>query len=350
MGLINLGHNYKEQIEQNRKRDEVLEKNKERFQYPTNPYWTMDMVGTLLPIRWDDIYFPVSNFDFDVNQAIVEHKYPNRDAARLEAMGREPLIMKATAIFVNTIVPGPSDMWTQGDLFPTVYNKLLLSSFSGDTKVLQHPTIGEIQCKIRSFSPLIDAKFRGGCIAHIVWEETITDDLDATIKSLQTYVASAKQNAAALDSQMPALNPSPTDLGIPEYKDSLLDLVNKIEAMINAPGKFAGQIAGTIDSLEGRCHMIINRIKSTYTTAWGQANQLAYKLKADAQTFRDTAKLMRGTIYKNRTVAYYITEKKTVFTNLAARLHNTYQELIDLNPMLAKMASIPAGTTVGYYK
>jgi prophage DNA circulation protein len=348
MSLINLGHNYKAEVEKARKRDETLEQTTDRFKYPKTPDIS-DMLSTLLPVRWDDIYFPVSEFNTDVSQAIVEHKYPNRDSARLEAMGREPLIMKAKAIFVNTIVPGPTDNWKQGDLYPNTYNKMLLSSFSGDTKILQHPIIGEINCKILSFNSVIDAKFRGGEVVEIVWKETITGDLDKTIESLQSKVASAKQTAAALDNMMPTLNPSPSDLEIPEYKDSLLDTVNKIEQLVNFPGKFAGQIIGTIDSLEGRCHIIINKIKANYKNTWGQANQLAYKLKADAQTFRDTTKWMKGTVHTT-TIATYITERKTVFTNLAAKFHNTYQQLIDLNPTLAQSASIPIGTPVRYYQ
>src|SRR3989304_9027739 len=104
MGLINFGHNYKEQIEKARKRDKALEEASDRFKYPTSPNFS-DMIGSLLPIRWDDIYFPVSDFSTDVNQTVIEHRYPNRDSARLEAMVREPLTIKATAVFVNTFVP-----------------------------------------------------------------------------------------------------------------------------------------------------------------------------------------------------------------------------------------------------
>ena len=350
MGLINLGHNYKADVEKARQRDKTLEETKDRFKYPKGPDIS-DMVGTLLPVRWDDIYFPCSEFTTDVSQAIVEHKYPNRDSARLEAMGREPLLMKATAVFVNTIVPGPTDNWKQGDLFPNTYNKMLLSSFSGDTKVLNHPTIGEIKCKILSFSPTIDARFRGGVVVNITWKETIAaDDLEATTESLKNQIASAKQSAAALDNMMPTLNPSPSDLGIPEYKDSLLDTINKITTLLAAPGMFVGQIISSIDSLEGRCHLIIDKIHAAYTTAWGQANALAYKLKADAKTFRDTARMLKGQNgTASRLTATYMTERKHAFTNLCSLLHNTYNDLASLNPTLLASPTVPSGTAVLYY-
>jgi hypothetical protein len=349
MGLINLGHNYKAKIEEDRKRDEALEKANDRFKYPTQSDIS-DMIGKLLPVRWNDIYFPCANFHTNIQQAIHEHKYPNRDSARLEAMGREPLVMHASGIFVNTIVPGPADFWKQGDLFPTVYNKLLLASFSGETKILNHPSIGEISCKLISMSIPINAKFRGGVVAELSWKETIADDnIDSTLVSLQNQIASAKATASTIDNQMPTLNPSPADLGIPEYHDSLLDMINKIETMINAPSKFAGQIVGTIDSLEGRCHMIINKIHESYETTYGQINQLSYKLKADAQTFRDTAKWMRGQ-KTGKAIAFYTTEKKTVFTNLTGKLNTSFQDLLNLNPLLAASPTIPIGTAVRYYK
>ena len=350
MSLINLGHNYKADVEKARKRDSALEKQLDRFKYPKPSEDVSDMVKSLLPVRWDDIYFPVTELTTDVSQAVVEHKYPNRDGARLESMGREPLVIKCKAVFVNTIVPGPTDNWKQGDLYPNTYNKLLLSSFSGDTKKLQHPIIGEINCKMISFSPVIDAKFRGGEIVSITWKETIVGDIDSTLQSLENRVASAKDNASKLDNMMPDLNPFPADLAIPEYKDSLLDLVNKIEQYAQFPGKFAGQVIGTIDSLEGRCQLIISRIKTNYQNTWGQANQLAYKLKADAKWFRDAAKWSQGNSVSSRITDTFITDKRTVFTNLCARLQNTFNDLSALNPTLSKTASIPVGTAVKYYK
>ena len=277
MGLINLGHNYKADVEKARKRDKSLEEQLDRFKYPKPSDDVSDMVIQLLPIRWDGIYFPVSELTTDVSQSVAEHKYPNRDSARLEAMGRDPLVIKCKAIFVNTIVPGPADNWKQGNLYPYTYNQLLLSSFSGDTKILNHPVIGEINCKMLSFNPTIDARFRGGEVVSITWKETIVGDIDSTLQSLENRVASAKDNASKLDNMMPDLVPSPADLAIPEYKDSLLDLVNKLEQYAAFPAKFAGQVIGTIDSLEGRCQTIINKIKSNYKNTWGQANQLAYK-------------------------------------------------------------------------
>jgi len=350
MSLINLGHNYKADVEKARKRDNALEKQLDRFKYPKPSSDVSDMVKSLLPVRWDDIYFPVTELTTDVAQAVIEHKYPNRDSARLEAMGREPLIIKCKAVFVNTIVPGPTDNWKQGDLYPYTYIKLLLSSFSGDTKKLQHPVIGEINCKMISFNPVIDAKFRGGELVNITWKETIVGDLDSTLQSLESRVASAKHNAAALDNMMPDLIPSPADLAIPVYKDSLLDLINKLETYVSFPLKFAGQIIGTVASLEGRCQIIISKIKSNYQTTWGQANQLAYKLKADSKWFRDAAKWASGNSVSSRITATFITDRRTVFTNLCARLQNTYSDLSALNPELAKMVSIPVGTSVQYYK
>lgn len=368
MGLINLGTNYREAIEKSRKRDESILKNTDRFQY-SKIQDVSEQLSTLIPVSWDGIYFPVSNFSTDVSYAVVEHKYPNRDSARLESMGRNPMEFHVTAPLVNTIAPGPTDKWHRG-LFPNIYNVLFLSSLRNETKILSHPIYGDIKCKMLSFNTDVDAKFRGGVIVNMVFKETIDDkELDAAIKFTLKLIDDMKYTASGMDSMMPNLIPSPADLGIPDYKKSLLDAVNDITNMMAAPGQFAGKLVGAIDSLEGRVQGIITKISQTYSTSWGQANNLAYKLKADVNDLKkmagvnvtpvtsavpnqpNTNENISNTTNSNQpTILVFVTEKKSVFTNLAGRLNNTYSELIGLNPLLASKAFIPVNTKVRYYK
>src|SRR5271169_1695717 len=126
MGLINFDGSINDTISQrNQQLQDLQATNGTRFKYPANPI-DPDKLSSTLPFTWKGKSYPILDFHVDITRDLVQHKYPNVDSARVEDMGRNPMVLKATLIFVNTVSPGPQENWSAGNLYPQAYAQFLI--------------------------------------------------------------------------------------------------------------------------------------------------------------------------------------------------------------------------------
>jgi hypothetical protein len=323
-----------------------LQKQEDRFKYPKGAIGSKDELNKLLAFCWKGIYFPTINISTDVTRDVVEHKYPNRDSARLEDTGRNPIIVKAQCVFVNTINPGIGDGWKKGTLYPDVYRKFLLTSFENTTGILTHPFIGNIQCKLLSISSNIDSKFRGGEIVNATWKETIfSENIDDTLQSIKSSLNEASQSAQYIDDSFAKLKPDPKKLGLQgAQKDSLVDTLNKIKAAIDTGTTFSQSVLASFDKINYQCNSIIAAIKRQNDVFLSVLNSNVYKLKSCNQD------LKKETLTNNKNaIGIYLPTTPMTWSSLSKLLNNTIEELAKLNASMIKKPTV-SNITVYYYK
>lgn len=354
MGLIDFNNSINKQIEKQNQLIADLKKKSpsDRFHYPTKP-GNADQLNHLLPFSWKGIQFPVTNVVIDGTRDLAQHKYPNRDGARVEDMGRNPLIIKATGIFVNTIEPAANEKWPAGGLYPQVYGQLLslyLDPTEGPkTGTLVHPNIGNINCKLQSMVSSMDATFRGGELVNFVWVETINDDkIDQTLDSLKSQLANATATASQLDNSINGLtNPDPKTLFpfLTPQAPGLLDSMNQIKAIIDTSSLIAQSGLGTVNSIIYKCNQITNSIQRANDTALAVINGLTFQLRAQLIELRKSL-----LVQTERTVGIFAVRIPMTLNAFAQQSGSDINDLMKLNPGLLKSPTIPAGVVIRFYK
>jgi len=316
---------------------------KTRFLYPPKEV-DNDELSKLLSISWQNISFPITNITSNISHDIAQHKYPNRDGARVESMGRNPVIFSCTAVFANTITPGVNENWKKGDLYPNIYRIILEESLKSKTGILVHPFLGQITAKIISFKSNINSKFRGGELVDISFIETISETQALDTDSL---VSKADAAAAFIDNSLLDLDPSPEELGIPEYERSFTDLLRDVKATIDQTELFFRDANSSYDEIKYRC----NEIKESAVRLNDSKNAA---IKQTAENLRDLTTAMRHDniveTVKSDVSSVIISDAQTL-SEFSISTGNTLVELMTLNGAghVLDEPVIPEGTELNFY-
>lgn len=217
------------------------------FPVDTNP----DELASLLPLVLKDasqstsISFPGIEVREQFTNDLAIYKYPNRDGARIDNMGANPEIWTIRAVLINNIWPGANENWTQGQLFPNVYNQLtaLLKS-SGSYKILQHPIYGNVTVQVIGVDPAIVAKGpRDGVYMDIHLIKTIVDNPTRNYVPFVNIIKAGQNVTVALNSLPagPPDFPAPPGLSLAQFFSVLSATIQNV---INAPTDF---VEGVLD-------------------------------------------------------------------------------------------------------
>lgn len=348
MGLINFNPKSTQAAADFNQMVEDLQKQQDRFKYPTSPS-NYDELSKLLCFGWKLLYFPVTNLTTEISKDLVLHKYPNRDSARVEDMGRNPFVIKATAVFVNNLKAGPQEnaYWGSKTLYPDVYKEFLSTAFENTTGDLDHPFLGTIRCKLHSITPHLDATFRGGELVNCQWIETIDDDnISTTLTTLKSASSDASTAANFINTSFENNNPDPVKLGLSKQAGpNLIKTLNQCKAAIDSANALNQSALHSFDNLEYQCNSIISSCNRLNQSTNAVLKQQAYILKASAKDMRNQTSFATKFV-----TAIFNPNTPMSWGSLSQFLGNTSDDLIKLNPTLVKKSYIKAGDKVTYYK
>ena len=292
------------------------------------------------------LYFPVTNIQTHIGQDVVSHKYPDLDAARLENTGRNPIVVSCTAIFVNTITPGPKESWKAGTLFPTVYQAVLNSALNRNTGILQHPFIGQFSAKLLECDDSISSDFRGGAILSLHFEETINDD--NILNNIQSTVPDVNSSASTLDNTIKSLTPAQLAFLKSQYGGLKLGGYAGIMADIsNAIGQGQLAILNILGKISQTLYYVDNLI-----TAIDLANDIVFaQIKNDAIVFysRLLSFQQKFNAATKKSTSTYVTRTPMSLATIATVINKNLSDLMTLNPRLLGYPVIPANTPIKYY-
>lgn len=306
-----------------------------------------ELFRTLLPFKWRGIEFSCHSFDLRTDQDLVEHKYPNKDFAHVEAMGLAPFVFSAKALFRNGEQLGHPRPGTKGAIYPTQYRLFLAACIDKTTGDLQHPEWGTWKVKCKSAHTTWVAEKRDGADVDVVW--VTSDDAPASIDP--SPVAATVQFALDLDTQIQNYKVDRRRKKVPQdFLSALSSLSKKITdgiRSVQAIGdridlikkRVVGQITAVMYHLTNLVETV-NRVRDPQL--WPILNS-AERLKGSVQ------ELGKGFFAKTRDISTYIVPKPQTLSMVARTLRQQIPDLIVLNPALASIPVLPSGTRVLYY-
>jgi prophage DNA circulation protein len=300
-----------------------------------------DIISQLREFKWKGIGFPVSQTRVSLAHDQVEHKYWGQDGARVEATGRAPIVITARIHYRNNLAKAKNETW--GVLYPETYRKSLVAAAETSTGTLEHPELGDIRCKLKTFDQVWDATIRDGIDVEATWVETREDDLDAVILTDQSPVAEAFLAAFDLDEGLATLSP-PLGTGA-TYKPDFTDTIRSIVAVADQVSLLSKQSAGRVNAL-------LYRIGQIEFAANGAKSALLWPISTSCQRMRSSVyKLQQKLLQKQQSISFYRVPRTLSLSSLALDMPgNTIADLIKLNPDLPSKPAVEAGTLVRYYK
>jgi prophage DNA circulation protein len=303
-----------------------------------------DELKKLLGCTFRGISIPLKDLTTSGSHDIAQHKFADRDGARVESTGRNPIEISGSAIFVNTIFPGGGESWVAGKQYPENHRSFLAALADKSIADFQHPSLGLLKVKVESFSSKLSGDRRGGEEIDFKLIETLEGDTSAFETSLQKPVQSTKAVAAAdaIDSLLNRMDPPPP---IVKQGISLGELAREIRGVVDQAKLTRAQVGAKIDFIQYQLQTTADSVRSLNSITNSDLMNKLRELQGTYINVKDQYKLGDGTkqVYKITSPVV------TTFGALAVQLHNSVSDLIALNPELAKSPKIPAYTEIRYY-
>ncbi len=314
-------------------------KNKIPSDYPGVKTYEKD----LLECKWRDVSFPITDLETFIDHDLVEHKYPDREGAHVESMGRNPIKTTGKALFYNNVSKGKGETWKFGVMFPDVYNEFVVAIKDKSTGPLQHPFLGTFDAKVATTRTTLDANRRDGVAVEITWIETIKFE---TFNENNVTITPAVTAATELDDSLNTASQFPPDISsdLTTPKTSFLDLIDGVKALIDTATLIGMKALGAIDKVLYHINNLINSINRINSV-------LLSDLKSKCQALKDSMNALRKDVnQKLGEIRFFIVPRDSTIGEIASALGNNIVDLIKLNPTLAIKPIVPKLTPIKYYK
>jgi len=298
----------------------------------------VDILSQLLECSFKGVSFPTTAVGFSGSHGVVKHRRMDRNGAKLENTGLEAFTFHVTAPFCNWISRGKNETWDK--LFPDTFNKFLNVLAERTTGDFIHPELGLRRCKVGSFKFDINPDFRNGVVLQFdLTEDSEDKDAVAILENATKKIAATA--AGNLDIKIASLNP-PIDTGLKlSGFENFLQFVNDLIAIFDTVGFLQLKYIGKIDRVIGLINKLQNSVPNPFELFGTDPTDLIISLI----DIKNNALLNQSEI-----LGFYKTLKKTTLLQLQLKFLNTGEELLSLNPELALFPTIPAYTTIRYYK
>jgi prophage DNA circulation protein len=290
-----------------------------------------DLLVQLQRASWRQIEFPVMGTrDFGFQHEQAEHRYIFKDVQLIESLGRKNQTYKYVIPFREDIALGP---WA--NLFTSVYPDFLDACQNRERGVLVDPAHGALPAKCVSFREILTVDRRDGVdveveFIHSPTEDDVVQDRGTVIRTLE----GARGMAGAFDREIAKIpftqeaSPRPTISPL----DAISAVTSQVEVGLN---KVSASFADAAFRVE-KATASIERLKDpTNQPALQQAARLRNALISLEETTDPTCVRPLGRIS--------VATDKTI-SAVAAKLGMTIQELVRLNPFLARTPLVRAGT------
>lgn len=307
---------------------------------------TRDTFSQLREYKWRSIAFPTTTFEVTLRHDLVQHKYPSKDGADVEAVGRAPLEFSAKIPFRNGIGGGPSETWQQNrkPLYPDQFREFFKACADRETGVLEHPEFGKVVCRIENAKTVWDATRRDGVDVDVVWVETIDIESLESLLAQPSPVSNAISNALALDDAIKTRNPA-----VPKqdttYKPDFADTMRGLQGISDQFQVLNARVAGKINSTLYRIDSLKSSVEKSADVKDWPILQAIENLKAAANDIR--TELVRS---NRKTVVFYVAPKDMTLGAVSNETGAAIGDLVVLNPRLVSSPVIERGTTIRYYR
>jgi len=311
-----------------------------------------DLFGQLREFSWKGVSFPTTRHTFTLRQDLVIHRFADRNGAYVEGTGRPPVQVRATIPFLNYIYAAPQETWSPGALYPYQFRLFLQRCLDGTSGILQHPELGDINCKVDLSETTWDGKVQGGVWVEATWLESddtqadqIGQDLSAAspVSQFEATADDIDANIATLAAAVSAQqNP------LPPLEFTFSDLVSLVVGVIDIPTILDKQAQGMAQNILYEASRVQDALAMSPVIgplSW-PIFQAAERLKDSAYQVLAQPTAVAGRSILTATVQKPCTLSQAMLIVGAANI----EEFIALNAPLVASPVIPAGTQVQYYQ
>lgn len=295
----------------------------------------------LLGARWRTTSFPFTKMRISIAHDLAEHKYWGVDGARVEATGLAPIRFMFSIPMIQGIVPGKTEGWRAGSLYPTAYRLLLVDFAKKTTGVLVHPEFGEIFCKAEKLDIEYSGDRRGGVEIEASWVETIPDDSTRLNPSPlpQNEMSAAAQDIDASNADLSRFVPK-----LPEFPTTFEDLMASITSVFDQASMLSMRAGGQIDNVMYRLDRLSDAVDKAGDPRTIAATQSIERMRAAAVDLRE--KLLQA----NRDIILYGVPRDSTLSEIVNSLPGVeVGDLVSLNPTIVSKPIVPRYTVVRYY-
>lgn len=301
-----------------------------------------DILIQLQPASWREIEFPISAREFGFGQEQARHRFIFKDDQLIESLGRDNPTYRYTIPFREDIAVAP---WVGRHLFTQVYPEFLEACQDRARGVLTDPVHGSKPAKCVSLREILDVNRRDGIEVEVEFirapaEDDFEDNLGTQIRTLQgaadaarTFDSAAAAISAADQERLRRLRLQP-----PEPTVNPLDAISAVGNQFEVQGD---KVSAALGDAAFRAEKSVATLDRLHNPNFAPARRNARRLQAALLDLEDrtdptgTKPLRKVTNTVDRTVS-----------SLAAALGLPVQELIRLNPHLARSPLVKANTEI----
>lgn len=298
------------------------------------PKTDLDVLASLSKASFRDVPFDVVAMRMNVEQDHAAHLFPDRDAGIIEATGRKPVGYSFTAIFRNGVL-GFTDQ-----PYPGQWRKFVAACADRSTATLTHPELGDIRAKCQSCVTSWEPSKRDGVDVEVSFIEAsgLEDDLLTQLAKLGSTPYSAARDFDSAAEDLGYLPDFPDDL-----KPSLLESLKRLNGAIAQFKLGLGNITATIDGYASAIGDLRDQIASI-------DDPKNYKmLDALDRLFGSLLDLGQTVTAKARPTTLAIVPFTQPVSAVAGFFHNSIDDFLRLNPLLASRTKVLVGTPVLVY-
>lgn len=270
-----------------------------------------------------------------LTQDLAEHKYPYRDVALIEGMGRASNVYKFSIPFRNGVA-------NHAFLYPDKWREFLTACADKKGGKLLHPEFGVVNVKCRSVQTSYDSMRRDGVDVEVEFVETLVKaDEDALLFGGNSPAAAALAAAYDFDGE---INDGGYKLVYPvSVKPDLLSAMKALNGLLAQISLGIGNIGAAFDGVLGGIDEMIQTLEGENNPA------LAAAIAAATAAYAATLQLAQTVTGGSRDVSQAIIVRDANISAAAGALGQSLPDFLKLNPALGTETSLRAGTTVLIY-
>jgi DNA circularisation protein len=282
--------------------------------------------------RADALFFPVLRISETGGNRIVQQERPFRDGAKLDDTGSIPRQWCLTAHFSNRIAE-PGTEQNGEPLYPGVLNAMVRSFDEHETGVLTLPTVGVVRVKAEKYTRTEESDSIDVGMLELTFTQDNEDALDRAQLNPPTVIGSLKTVANTVTGSLKR------DGAWGEDHKSILEFASEIEGLMLAPGRATADLMSVVTAHRRALYRVLNTAQSEMEKAGlvgaptntrevrGSESERLLRTMLD----REAAAEDERTASRPRTLAFVIDVEQTSIYEIAARLDQDAEELLDLN-------------------
>lgn len=272
----------------------------------------------------ETLFFPVIDITESGGKRIVQHQRPHRQGAKLEDTGLKARSWSVTAIFNNSIQEGVQN---GVPLYPQRLRQILKSFDTAETGTLVLPTVGKVRARPDTYERKESPEQQDTATLTATWIEDNEESLDRAALNPPSVVATllkiAQQTTFTLERN-----------GISDSGLSLTEFAAEIEGLLLAPGRAVADLGAVVRSHRRAIQRMIDAATTAADSGGGlfsepRGSEMQRQLRILLD--REAAAEDERTSSRPRTKAFVIDVEVTSIFEVAARVDQDAEELMDLN-------------------